>query len=205
MSAAACRFSVYCRTGITPKAPGAARSIPDESAASSDLEAGRLALLSVLESQVGSTGQIIGSEQYYSQWYTGHKHNVSWPENTPWCACFLSWAAAQDSVPLASENTPCFAAVTDGVEGFSGLRTTEGRAAWNGSWAAPGTYAPLPGDFIFFDLDGDPEADHVGVVLRLDGNTVHTIEGNSNGKVELCSYELNYPRIFGYGIIAWTD
>ena len=62
---------------------------------------------------------------------------------------------------------------------------------------------PIPGDYIFFDWDGDGDPDHVGAVLYVKGGLVYTIEGNSGGKVAVHSYYLTDSRIMGYGVLDW--
>ena len=65
-----------------------------------------------------------------------------------------------------------------------------------------------PGDIIFFDFNGNGQPDHVGIVERVVGNNVYTIEGNTSakndtnggqvmrrtrsGKVILCAARPNY-------------
>ena len=70
-----------------------------------------------------------------------------------------------------------------------------------------GRYEPRPGDIIFFDWDDqgssgaqDGEADHVGIVERVENGTVYTIEGNSGDECCERSYPVGYYEILGYGI-----
>lgn len=65
---------------------------------------------------------------------------------------------------------------------------------------------PQPGDVIFFK--NSQRICHVGIVERVDGGRVYTIEGNTSagttlvpngGCVAAKSYPLNYSRIAGYG------
>lgn len=57
---------------------------------------------------------------------------------------------------------------------------------------------PKIGDQIFFK-DSDGDAGHTGLVYGFDNYKVYTIEGNSNNKVEMCSYDINSSSILGYG------
>ena len=154
----------------------------------------RLALLETLLSQYGSSGWIIGANdkwQYYSEWYIGGYGN-GWCKDTPWCACFLSWAAGQQP-DTAIGSVPRFADVDRGMEWF--------REA--GLWREPGGYLPLPGDYIFFDWDVGGDHCHVGAVLAVDRTMVYTIEGNSGGRVSVREYALDSTEIVGYGILNW--
>lgn len=72
-----------------------------------------------------------------------------------------------------------------------------------GIWEEDGTVVPEPGWIITFNWDSkkqpnDGFADHIGIVESVVGNTVNTIEGNSNGRVARCSYALVYGNIRGY-------
>jgi len=166
---------------------------------------GRDAFLSMLDSQQGSGGEIIGAEddepQYFSEWYIKQQYEVTpfgegkkWNENTPWCACFISWAAAQIEADYLN-TVPYFANVEDGATEFK----TTGR--WKNT-----SELPTSGDLIFFNLDADPEPDHVGAVLFVDAanNIVCTIEGNSDEyNVKRREYSLDSADILGYGVLDW--
>ena len=43
----------------------------------------------------------------------------------------------------------------------------------------------------------------IGAVLCVEGNFLYTIEGNSGGRVAVQRYDLNDPRIVGYGVLKW--
>lgn len=197
--------SVFCRTGIegdsvgkaeaedilkkTPTLPGAADLTDTEKAA-------RFAFLQKLADQYDSRGEIIGGKGYFSEWYIGnYADNPGWNQYTPWCACFLSWAADQKNASIDGA-PPRFANVDTGMEGF------QKSGKWRDSSATP-----IPGDYVFFDWDGDSDPDHVGAVLCVDGTKLYTIEGNSGGKVAVNCYPLSNPsvdpRIMGYGVLNW--
>lgn len=195
--------SVFCRTGIEgdsvgkedaqekleelkkPNLPGAADLTETEKAA-------RFAFLQKLADQYDSRGEIIGGKGYFSEWYIGnYADHPGWNKNTPWCACFLSWAAAQQPDNTFIGAPPRFAKVDDGMKLFRDDQ-------WRDSGATP-----IPGDYVFFDWDGDRDPDHVGAVLCVDGNQLYTIEGNSGGKVAVNCYPKNDPRIMGYGVLNW--
>ena len=167
----------------------------------------RDAVVSVARSQLGSNGQILlGSQtmsEYYSQWYTRTTVNQSWDTSTPWCACFLSWAVSQQAVGLPQGSIPLFANVNDGMLGFQGQTTGNGKS-WSGSWQDAG-YMPQAGDFIFFNLDSDPEPDHVGLVTGVNGDILYTLEGNvgSPSQVMALQYSVSDAAILGYGILNW--
>ena len=176
---------VFSETGGFPEAD-------DISSAEKDA---RYSFLQTLAAQYGSTGQIIGGVYdgiYFSQWYIGDGWRENgWGPDTPWCACFLSWAAVQSG---AVENPPYFANVDTGMAGFQ----TAGR------WAGKNDdYTPIPGDYIFFDWSGGADPAHAGAVLYVEDGYVYTIEGNSGGRVAVQKYSLDDPRIVGYGLLDW--
>ena len=213
--------SVYCRTGVSGEEYDAgelAEAAKDDMNAEERLKGTRDAryeLLTVLASQFSSGGEIKdppsgsgitwkGTGDYFSEWYLnksyggGYDEHSSWNKDTPWCACFLSWAVAQlgDGMLVTA---PLFADVDDGMKKFQ----TEDEDAW-GRWLEPGTEDdPLPCDFIFFDWDGDSDPDHVGAVMLVRDGTVYTIEGNSGGKVAVHSYSRNDACVMGYGLLKW--
>lgn len=61
-----------------------------------------------------------------------------------------------------------------------------------------GKTKPQQGDIITFDWDRGGFADHIGLVEKVSGDTVTTIEGNSNGKVSRNQFKWNDVRIMGY-------
>ncbi|MCL2663876.1 MAG: CHAP domain-containing protein [Oscillospiraceae bacterium] len=137
-------------------------------------------MIEIAESQIGN----VGGETYW-QWY-------GFNDRVPWCACFVSWVADQVGF-IEAGIIPKFASCAVGVSWFQA----------RGQWQESG-YTPAPGDLIFFDWQGDGIVDHVGIVERVEGNTVHTIEGNSSDSVRRRSYSLDSNRIFGYGIPAYN-
>lgn len=194
--------SVFCRTGIEgdsvgkedaqekleelkkPNLPGAADLTETEKAA-------RFAFLQKLADQYDSRGEIIGGKGYFSEWYIGnYADNPGWNQYTPWCACFLSWAADQKKASINGA-PPRFAKVDDGMKLFRDDQ-------WRDSGATP-----IPGDYVFFDWDGGTDPDHVGAVLCVKDGFLYTIEGNSGGKVAVNRYPKNDPRIVGYGVLNW--
>lgn len=201
--------SVFCRTGIEgdsvgkedaqekleelkkPNLPGAADLTDTEKAA-------RFAFLQKLAGQYDSRGEIKGKSdyRYFSEWYIrSYKDNPGWNQYTPWCACFLSWGAAQQPNETFDGDPPRFADVDDGMKLF---RDNGRDDQWRDSGATP-----IPGDYVFFDWDRDSDPDHVGAVLCVDGNQLYTIEGNSGGRVAVNRYPKNDPRIVGYGVLNW--
>ena len=172
--------TVYCRLGI-----GAGESTEPE--IPTDPQTTLDKFLSALMGELNSSGKIqtgTYAGKYYSEWYIGTENfGTNWNPSTPWCACYVSWALAEVGV----QDAPKFANVDEFMAHFGTLQTE----------AAPGA-------LVFFDWitdDGIQDAQHVGVVLKVEGDCIITIEGNSAGRVAMRSYSVGDARILGYGVI----
>lgn len=202
--------SVFCRTGIEGDSVGKAeaedilKKTPTLPAAADLTETekdARFAFLKTLAGQYDSRGEIKNADstytyKYFSEWYIdGYKGHPGWNQYTPWCACFLSWGTAQQPKNTFIGAPPSFANVDDGMKLFQGDQ-----------WRDSGT-EPIPGDYVFFDWDGDSDPDHVGAVLCVKDGYLYTIEGNSGSRVAVNRYPLSNPsvdpRIMGYGVLNW--
>jgi len=133
-------------------------------------------IVEVAISQIGN----VGGEPYWS-WY-GFNGRVEW------CACFVSWCANECGY-IDAGIIPKFAACqSQGIVWFKD----------RGLWQERG-YVPAPGDIIFFDWGGDGISDHVGIVEYVEGEVVHTVEGNTSDSVARRSYRLDSNSVCGYG------
>lgn len=117
----------------------------------------------------------------YIKWY-----NTGIPLTTAWCAIFVSWCANQAGV--STSVIPKFASCTLGMNWFKG----------QGKWKNKASYTPQRGDIIFFSNKKNVST-HVGIVEKVTGNTVHTIEGNADDRVKRNSYAKTSSYILGYG------
>lgn len=203
---------VYCRTvDVEDNMSENDEGHAGEHAASGQAKvtAGRIAFLETLAQQYYSgqnTGRINGVDKYYSHWYIGDAGwgKNGWNKDTPWCACFVSWAAVNMPGSTITKGSPfVFANVDEGMKAF--------KQADGDRWEeADGSHIPDPGDYIFFDWTGEQkDPAHVGVVLDVaneivDGVTrtyIYTIEGNSSGRVAVRKYKIGDPVIMGYGVL----
>ena len=118
-------------------------------------------------------------------------------QNQPWCnvfvnacfvACFgLEIGAAMLYQPIGGGSALCRAS----ADFF--------KAAC--AWIERGR-TPEPGDVIFFYRSGD--INHMGIVSRVAGGSVVTIEGNSSDSVAERCYSVNDTDIAGYGRPQWA-
>ena len=106
-------------------------------------------------------------------------------------------AAAQSQVTISgyldTGVIPRFASCSIGLQWF------RERGLWQDR-----SYEPRPGDLIFFDWDDEDEgqdgaADHVGIVEKVDGGIVYTVEGNSGDSCRENRYAIGRYEIYGYG------
>lgn len=204
--------SVFCRTGIEGDSVGKEEAqkkldelkppnLPDAADLTETEKKARFAFLQKLADQYDSRGEIKSDDstytyKYFSEWYIdGYANHPGWNQYTPWCACFLSWAADQKKASIDGA-PPSFADVDDGMNAFQTQKKWRDRGA-----------TPIPGDYVFFDWDGDSDPDHVGAVLCVKDGYLYTIEGNSGGKVAVNRYPLSNSsvdkRIMGYGVLNW--
>lgn len=63
-------------------------------------------------------------------------------------------------------------------------------------------HTPEIGDQVFFYASGD--INHTGIVVRVDGGSVHTVEGNSSDMVAERVYSVSDSKIAGYGRPDWS-
>lgn len=81
----------------------------------------------------------------------------------PWCMMFISWCAAQCGISTGT--IPKLAYVPYCVDFYQK----------QGRYKAKGTYRPEAGDLIIYGSNS-----HIGIVEKVQGNTVFTIEGNTS-------------------------
>ncbi len=115
------------------------------------------------------------------------------PQSTYWCdtfvdacfvACFgLELASEMTYQPIGSGSALC--------------RTSADYYKEHGAFYQ----RPEVGDQIFFYSSGD--INHTGIVVRVDGASVHTVEGNSSDMVAERTYSINDGEIAGYGRPNW--
>ena len=142
------------------------------------------AIVTVALSQVGN----IGGGPYWS-WY-------GFGSRVEWCACFVSWCADQCGY-IDTGVCPKFSGCGNGVQWF------QERGQW-----LDGSAKPVPGMVIFFDWDNkggsgpqDGEADHVGIVQKVEDGIIYTVEGNSGNLCRVNSYPIGHYEILGYGVL----
>ena len=155
-------------------------------------------ILAIADSQVGyheSTRNYIVEEDGSVKGYTRYGEWYGYPHGD-WCAMFTSFCLHYAGIP--EEMVPIESSCRRWIELLEAEELDLFRPAAEESGEA---YAPVPGDLVFFDLNGDGISDHVGVVEYLEEGTLHTIEGNRKNAVQRLEYELTDPVLVGYCMI----
>ena len=133
--------------------------------------------------------------------YNGRKNGVAWCDQFfDWCmfkAYGLEAMMAMTFQPLGKNNSGA------GCQYSFNYYKNKGRIFKD----------PQPGDQIFFWDSAKSRKSHTGLVEKVSGGKVYTIEGNTSGAsgvvangggVKAKSYALNYSRIAGYGRPDWN-
>ncbi|KAB8187556.1 CHAP domain-containing protein [Nonomuraea phyllanthi] len=139
--------------------------------------------IDLLESQLGYSERA-GAYTKFGKWYGKHVEFDADYTSAPWCDMYLSWAAHKL-----------------GYEDWMGqFAWTVSHAKWfkeQGAWG----HKPKPGAFVFYDWSGSNDIDridHVGVVTKVVGDTIFTIEGNIDGGLAKRK-ERDTSKVVGYG------
>ena len=118
----------------------------------------------------------------YGAWY-GYPYG-------DWCAMFVSFSLNYAQIPESAMPREC------------GCTRWVNDLAAAGLYAPAGSYEPRRGDIIFFDLDGDGNSDHVGLITNIyEDGTIETVEGNNYPVVAQFTYAPYDSTILGYGIL----
>ncbi|MEU1388990.1 MULTISPECIES: CHAP domain-containing protein [unclassified Nonomuraea] len=139
--------------------------------------------IDLLESQLGYSEKA-GAYTKFGDWYGKTVEFDADYSAAPWCDMYLSWAAHK----LGYQ------------EWIGQFAWTVRHAEWfkaQGAWGR----TPKPGAIVFYDWSGTGKIDnidHVGIVTRVEGDTIFTIEGNIDGGVAKRK-ERDTSKVVGYG------
>lgn len=128
--------------------------------------------------------------------YNAHKplargYKVKYTDS--WCATFVSACSIKAGY---TEIVPTECSCNQMINGFKKI----------GRWCEDDSHVPSTGDIIFYDWqdngvgDNKGSSDHVGIVEKVEGNTITVIEGNKNDSVARRTIKVNGKYIRGYGL-----
>ncbi len=148
-------------------------------------------LLAVASAEVGYSEGGNNWHKYAGDMVTAYGWNT---QNQPWCDVFADWCFVQAfGLEAAGKMT------YQPIGGFSALcRASADFYKTNGAWSK----TPEPGDQIFMIYSGG--INHTGIVEKVSGGIVHTIEGNSSDMVRRGAYAIGTSVIAGYGRPKWS-
>lgn len=116
----------------------------------------------------------------------------------PWCATFVSAVAIKlgctDIIPTECSCTRMIALLKE-----------------KGSFNESDSRVPTPGDILFYVWsdngvgDNKDDPDHVGIVEKVVGDTIHVIEGNYSDSVKRRTLRVNGKYIRGYGVPKYDE
>lgn len=158
-------------------------------------------IIGVARTQLGytelstSTGLPISSSE--DGGYT--KYGAYFGESTgAWCLYFISWCAYQAGIP--SSVVPRLGNCNSAVSWYKSR---------NAYFTPSSGYVPKTGDIVFYNWNGGSSAQHVGLVTGVSGNSVYTIEGNTNSSLGYqCAGKtrsMSAGYIVGYGVPRYND
>lgn len=147
-------------------------------------------LIAWCNDQVGYTEGANNWNKYAPEWTEAGGWNA---QNQPWCDVFVDVGFIETfGIALASKLT------YQPKGGFSALCSASAQFYKNnGAYY----YSPEVGDQVFFNVSGG--INHTGIVVKVSGGTIETVEGNSSDAVRRNVYATGSSYINGYGRPNW--
>lgn len=151
-------------------------------------------VLDLAESEIGYHEQGTNWTKYaeemdsYAGFYNGPK------QNAPWCDLWVDWLFVKCFGVDTGREMLCQPFNSAGA----GCLYSAQYYKQAGRWFA----TPQPGDQIFFSYSAG-EISHTGIVQKVAGGVVYTIEGNTSDQVANKCYSVSSSFIVGYGRPRW--
>ena len=135
--------------------------------------------------------------------HTKYEKEVFGSTGNYWCASFVSWCFYQAANCDKAKATQVLGVLSMACETIRSTMMSKGRY----------DRTVKPGDTIFFTGTRHAGANHIGIVISVDGNTITTVEGNTSSKefndnggcVASHTYSINDGKIMGFGHPAYDD
>lgn len=119
--------------------------------------------------------------------YVTYCKDMGYNYRIEWCACFISWLAEKLEI---TDIIPVDMSCNSQIKKFKNM----------GVWHTDRNFQS--GDIIYYDWDISGDADHVGIVEKVAGNTLTVIEGNNGNfpydRVRRREISSGSSLIFGY-------
>lgn len=123
----------------------------------------------------------------------GPVEKYTFGQQVAWCAFFVAWCYRMAGFELPGNKWL-----------LGNCQYMQERLALEG-WVYDPSTPPLPGDIVFFRtrMGSDPSAEgrHVGLVEKVVGDELYTIEGNTSNRVARRQYKTSDRSILAYGRI----
>lgn len=159
------------------------------------------AFVATAKNEVGTKEKNGTNNVKYNTWYYGHEvSNAPGGDKYAWCAVFVAWCAKQ---ALGNNNVIPKNASAGGIQ--------EAIVSKGGAWVLKGSFAKnatsaakcKPGDIFTVDPNHNSVADHVGIIVSVNGDKFSTVEGNHGDKVDATSRKIG--EIFRVCRPKWPD
>ena len=145
--------------------------------------------MSVRDEIVKIASEQVGYKEYsnnmtkYGEWYGLQGE---------WCDIFISWLASQVGILYTLIPKEAYVPNTAAWYKEKGLLKDK-------------NYTPQKGDLILFDYNQNRVPDHIGIVEKVEGNVIHTIEGNKSKMVKRQAYAIGNSQIYGIAVVEYQD
>ena len=139
-------------------------------------------IIRIASEQVGYK-EYANNQTKYGEWYGLQGE---------WCDIFISWLANQ--VGILDTLIPKEAYVPTTATWYRNKNLLKDR-----------NYTPSKGDLILFDYNYNKTPDHIGIVEYVEGNVIHTIEGNKSKMVKRQQYAISNSQIYGIAIVQYQE
>lgn len=136
-----------------------------------------LRLISIASSQEGVSEEPKNSNR--GKKVEEYLASVGLPGGNPWCMAFVYWCVQKTCDEMGAHNLM--------------FRSGHVLTVWQNTPVKFKSHKPMPGD-IFIMRFGTTGAGHTGIVEKVDGLYIHTIEGNTNDDGSREGYEVARRR-----------
>lgn len=144
-------------------------------------------LISIAKAEVGYHEGANNSNKYGDELHRIQPSNMD--KNAAWCDAFVDWCILQLCRVFGYDEVMARKVLCGDFDDYTYFSINHYKKAKR--W----TTKPGVGYQIFFGGKG-----HTGIVYKVTATKVYTIEGNKADEVRYCEYNINDPRIIGYGM-----